>query len=352
MKILEINTEKEWRGGERQTFYLLKGLKEAGLKVELLCLKKSFILKKSEVLNIPIHIVESNNKALIYLIKHGKNFDILHTQTAKAQTIAILTKKFHKRPVVYTRRVSFLPKGRLTKLKYRLTDKVIAVSIAIKNILTNFGINNIEVIPDVAIKKELDRKKGEILKKSLKIENKKIIATISALTPEKDPFTMIKTIKNLSKIRNDFIFLHFGEGKLKKDIKKKLKKYNIKNIYKLLGFYNNIEDYYCIFDIFVMSSKEEGLGSSVLDAFLYKVPVVSTDAAGLKETVFKRGLLCPIGDYRCLANSINKLLEDTRLRCMLVKKAYKDVIKYYSMEKIIENYIKVFQSMFQKNNCI
>ena len=64
---------------------------------------------------------------ILKILKAAPLYDILHAQTGKTHTAAILTKPFHRKKVIYTRRVHFTPKGFLTKLKYKLTDKVIAI---------------------------------------------------------------------------------------------------------------------------------------------------------------------------------------------------------------------------------
>ena len=99
-----------------------------------------------------------------------------------------------------------------------------------------------------------------------------------------------------------------------------------------------------------MSSQEEGLGSSVLDAFIYKVPVVSTDAGGLKETVEGRGLLCHVKDSKCMADSINRILEDKLLREKLVNQAYNDVKEHYSLKQNINKCVRIFNSCIQFGN--
>ena len=218
MKVLEINTEKTWRGGERQTLYTIKGLNNAGIRVELLCRRDYPLSAKIKPLNTPIHEVKNQMAAVIFLIKYGSTFDIIHAQTAKAQSIAILTKMFHKKPVVYTRRVDFKPEGSVTRLKYKLTDRVIAISSTIKNILEEFGVANIDVIPSAVVENNLNRKRAEVLKKELCREKQKIIATVAALVPHKDPFTMVETIHELSTKRDDFIFLHFGDGTLREAV--------------------------------------------------------------------------------------------------------------------------------------
>lgn len=346
MKILEINTEKTWRGGERQTLYTVEGLKDKGINVELLCLNNYPLYNRAIKKGILVRGVKDNLMALFFLLKNGKNYDLLHCQTAKAQTLAVISKPSHSRPVVYTRRVDFRPSGILTRLKYRFTDRVIAISEKIRQILKDLKPSGeIEVIPSCVQERGLDIERALKLKSALNIKNKKILATMAALVPHKDPFTMVETIRLLSETRDDFIFLHFGDGQLREMVEKRIKDYGLQDKYILMGFHEDVEDFFPIIDVFVMSSSEEGLGSVVLDAFLYKVPVVSTVAGGLKETVGGRGLLCPVKDPACLAYSINRLLQDSELRKTLIERAHRDVKIFYSTERMVESYLRVFNSL-------
>jgi glycosyltransferase involved in cell wall biosynthesis len=344
MRILEINTEKTWRGGERQTLLTLKGVKDAGIGVDLLCLEGYPLAERAKSIKITVHKARSQGGALGFLAKNGKNYDLLHAQTALGQTQAVLTKPFHKKPVIYTRRVDFVPRGTLTKLKYKMTDKVIAVSAAVKEILVGLGVSDIDVISDMVWEKELDVERAMAFRESLDIGNRKIVATTSALVPHKDPLTMVEAVKELLKMRDDFVFLHFGEGVLKESVETRIEEYGIGEVYKLLGHHDGVEDYFSIFDVFVMSSKEEGFGSSVLDAFIYKVPVVSTDAGGLKECVGENGLLCAVKDHGCLAESISRVLSDNDLKADLVERGYEYASSVYSESRIIGQYLDVFRA--------
>ncbi len=347
LHVLQINTEKTWRGGERQTIYILQGLREEGLSVSLLCLKNSPLHLKAQKQGFKTFAVKNNLEAILFLANYGKNFDILHAQAAKAQTQAVLTKPFHKRPIVYTRRVDFRPRGILTKFKYTSTDKIVVISYAIKNILEEFGIRNTIVIPSFFVPKKFDNKKSFQLKESLKLGNKKVVATIAALVPHKDPFTMVRAIKELTKIRKDFVFLHFGQGELYKEVACLISELSLEDYYFLMGFHDQVEDYFSIFDVFVISSEQEGLCSSILDAFFYKVPVVSTDAGGLKELVKDRGILCPKKDFKCLAKAINLIIENKNLKSKLIQKAYIEVVQKYNLQTNIKKYLQVYKQVIK-----
>ncbi len=345
MTILEINTEKTWRGGERQTLYTLEGLRDEGAKVELLCMKNSPLAEKAKAIKTSIIEVDSQAAIFFHLLFNTKKYDVIHVQNSKALVWAVLAKWFHAMPVIYTRRVDFVPKGFFTFWKYKQATKIIAISEAIRNILKNQGIQQVEVIPSMIKEKKLNKENAEKTIRELGLTGKKIIATTAAFVPHKDPHTMVRAIAELKKLRNDFVFLHFGEGELMAEIKAEVEKENLQNEYIFKGFVPDAEDFFSVFDVFVMSSKEEGLGSSVLDAFVYRVPVASTDAGGLKETVEGCGLICSVKDYKTLAANINQLLNDEPLAASLTEKAKQRVAEKYSVKKNIEEYLRLFQEV-------
>src|SRR5690606_36657582 len=121
--------------------------------------------------------------------------------------------------------------------------------------------------------------------------------TAAALTAEKDPCTLIRAVHVLRQSRDDFVFLHLGAGgDVEAEARALVKELGLTDHYIFAGFQNGIDDLYRLMDVFVLSSRHEALGTSVLDAFLYPVPVVATDARGLKESLADgRGLLCPVG---------------------------------------------------------
>jgi len=353
MKILQLNTERTYRGGEKQTYYTIIGLLNAEVEVGLVCRKGYPLSKKVKPLlkeyssKFKVWEVSGFKEEFLTIARIGKNYDLIHAQTGKTHTTAILTKPFHRKRVLYTRRVHFVPSGFLTKLKYKLTDEIVAISQDIKNILCSAGIRCDKVVYSCVYPKEINFKRGEELKRNLGIYNKKIIGTFSAFVPHKDPFTLIKVIEELKRFRKDFVFLHFGEGELREEIEKELLNRNLEDVYKIMGFWEDVEDFFSIFDVFVISSSGEGLGSSILDAFYYEVPVVATSAGGLKEIVNGRGILCPVGDSKSIAKGINKLLENTKLRQKLTKSAKKFVEEECSIEVHTRKYLKIYEEVLK-----
>jgi glycosyltransferase involved in cell wall biosynthesis len=241
--------------------------------------------------------------------------------------------------------VDFVPKGFFTKMKYRMTNKLIAISTPIKEILESIGVKKIALITEIVVAKPMNKERAQFMLSEKNIPAKKILATTSAIVQHKDPLTMAAAIYELSKKRQDFVFLHFGDGVLKPALEEKIKEYGIEEYYKLMGFVDRVEDFFSVFDAFVMSSEEEGLGSSVLDAFIYKVPVVSTSAGGLKEIIGDAGLVSEIKNPKALAENLDRILSDEALKKELTEKAFAITVKRNSISKVTEEYLEAFKQV-------
>ncbi len=346
MKILEINLARSWRGGERQTFYTSKSLLDKGHEVTVLCSKGGQLADHCNLQQIPTALVTGSMAMARWLSAYGASYDIIHCQGSKELTWCILTKKIHNRPVVLSRRVNFKPKGALTAWKYRKTDAVVGVSEAIRETLLTFGVKNVQVIPSAFLPTPGDERKIAALREEFNIGNRKVIGTAAAMTSEKDPFTLVDAVKRLYEKRQDFIFLHFGDGVLKEKVMNKIQAAGLAGIYFTPGHRDQVEQVYPLMDVFAMSSLEEGLGSSVLDAFYHRIPVVATAAGGLKNLLDNgRGLLCETGDDACLANGMNNLLDRNEEHLKMTEKAYDYLLENHGISHCTEQYLALFRQL-------
>jgi glycosyltransferase involved in cell wall biosynthesis len=347
MNILELNFEKTWRGGERQTLYNMMGFRNAGHQVSLLCSKRGPLEARAKEEGFKTYAFSNVFSAFFFLMFRSRKYDILHAQSSHILTYAVLAKRFHGNKIIFTRRIFKTPRGRFTKWKYDLTDRIVAISPAIKKVFEGFLNKDVTVISDIVEEKELNRGRAERLISGLGLGHKKfIIGTTAALTREKGPFVMIEAIHALSGKRKDFVFLHFGSGILEREMKERIKKYELESIYHLMGFVENAEDIFSVLDLFVMSSEMEGLGSSVLDAFVYKVPVVSTDAGGLAELVKDgRGVLCKKNSPELLASGIEEVFIKPELVSKMTSLAFDYVKQFHSIQYITNQYIDLIHGL-------
>jgi glycosyltransferase involved in cell wall biosynthesis len=343
MRILEVNLEKSWRGGEKQTLLTSVYLHQQGFDTIIATHPSSPLFNKSINNKLQTIAIKNNWQLFVHLLKNANKYSIVHTHTAKSLLAIALAKPFLHAKIVFSRRHYKAPNSIFSKWKYNQADCITVVSSYIKNVLIESGIKQaIHVIYDSSEHVITDNLKIEELKKHIP-SNKKIIATIAALEDEKNPLLTIQAIYELSKERNDFIFLHFGSGSKQNEMKRFIETNQLDHLYFLMGHIENIESIYPLFDGFILYSKNEGLGSSVIDAFLNKIPVLTSDVGGLHELVQKRGLLIAPNDIKTLKESLNHLLDLNHTET--INLAYTFATNELNNDTIQKKYVNLFQSI-------
>ena len=111
------------------------------------------------------------------------------------------------------------------------------------------------------------------------------------------------------------------------------------------GFRTDVIGLIKSFDIFVMSSITEGLGTSILDAMACAKPVIGTRTGGIPEAVRDgdTGLLVPPQDEAALAGAIVKLLKDPALAARLGASGRQRAAEYFSVERMVSETLDVYQ---------
>jgi glycosyltransferase involved in cell wall biosynthesis len=348
LRILQINTERGWRGGERQTLLTAVGLRERGHAVELLVREGSALAARARALGLVVHTAGGGFSFGYWLALHGKRYEVLHAQTAKVVAWAVAVAPAHRRPVVFSRRTSF-PVGAggwLTRLKWRRLDQMVAISEAAAHAPRALGVST-QVIPSAVLPIVADDARLQQFLKQWALEGKRLVGTAAALSVEKDPVTLIQAAAKVCAQFENVVFVHWGAtGAASHAAEQAIAELGLQERYLLLGFEPDVEQLFAALSVFVMASRYEALGSSVLDAMLQHVPVVSTDAGGLKETVSAgRGLVCAPGDVATMAAHISLMLARPEQAQAMAEVAYAAVRAEYAVDSMVERYIEVYRAV-------
>jgi glycosyltransferase involved in cell wall biosynthesis len=159
---------------------------------------------------------------------------------------------------------------------------------------------------------------------------------VAALTGEKDHTTFVESARIILTQIPEARFFIIGEGPEEKRIAGMIRHLGLESRMFLTGFLSNIGEVMPELDLMVMTSRSEGLGSSILDAFASRVPVVATDAGGIPEIVRDRetGMLAPVGSAESLARKGIEVLNDRALSERLVAGAYELLIDRHTDERM------------------
>ena len=141
-------------------------------------------------------------------------------------------------------------------------------------------------------------------------------------------------------------FVALGTGREEQKIKERAKHLNLGDRFKFLGFRKDVGAILKRFDLFVMASKWEGLGTSILDAQSIGLPVIATNTGGIPEIVHDdlSGILVPPKNPEELAKSIIRLMHDKALRDRLSRCAISEV-KKFSIGRVIDQNIELLRAL-------
>ena len=121
-----------------------------------------------------------------------------------------------------------------------------------------------------------------------------------------------------------------------------------KNV-KYLGFRKDIKELIVKCDIFVLPSYREGVPRTLLEAASMSKPIVTTNAPGCKEVVDDgfNGFLVPIKDYKSLAEKIEILIDNPKMRKEFGENSRIKAVNEFDIKAVVNQYIAVYEEIIQ-----
>ena len=180
--------------------------------------------------------------------------------------------------------------------------------------------------------------------------NKKkfIVTTVAAMVPVKGLEYFIKSAEIVYKKNNNVFFIIAGpEISSQKKYSKKIKSILLdKHYIKYIGMCNDIPQLLANSDVFVCSSLSEAGPITVYEAMSMKIPVVTTDVGACNQIIinYENGIIVPVKDSIKISQAINNILDDDHLRNKISSNAYKFASKFFSLDKIIKQYIDFYNN--------
>ncbi|HEC83156.1 MAG TPA: glycosyltransferase family 1 protein, partial [Firmicutes bacterium] len=290
-------------------------------------------------------------------IINRNNSQILHVHSSHALSLGLLVKiRLRHLILVASRRVDFpVRKPVFGSLKYnnRLVNRIICVSRNIADVLKRDGVDESRL---TVIRSGIDlsrfsrRPVKPDLKRALGIpQDNLVVGTVAALVGHKDYPTLLEAAARVRKKIDNVTFCAVGEGPDRAKLESLRARLGLDKHFLFAGFHKAIADYYNLFDVFVLASRMEGLGTATLEAMSCGIPVVATAAGGIPEIVSdgSNGLLVPTGNPDSLADAITKVLQDSDLRARLAAGA-RITAQGFSVEKTVEDHINLYQELLNE----
>lgn len=350
MRVLHLDTDLGWRGGQQQVLLLAQGLAShprfRGEAITV-CRPGSILAQRLGAANLPrreLDVASPWSPVGVWKLRRlatELGVDVIHAHASHAHNLAALATIASRRHLVVTRRVDFPPKG---IWKYRRCDRIVAISQAIAGLLRGAGVpsERTVVIPsgiDPLRFAEADRARGRA---ALGLaEDDLAVLCVAALEDHKDHATLLAAWERIAAAHPRAKLLLAGEGRLRETIAARAAA--LPRV-RLLGFRDDIPDLLAASDAFALTSHLEGLGTAVMDAMCCGLPVVATRAGGIPELIEDGvdGLLAPVRDASAVATALASVLADPGLRARLGAAGQATAQRRFLASAMVDAYVDLY----------
>ncbi|MBI2089971.1 MAG: glycosyltransferase family 4 protein [Deltaproteobacteria bacterium] len=342
LKILHIDPERAWGGGEVQVLGLLRSLVARGHENHLLCHPQGALLraaKAREVTTFPIVVRNDLDLrsafSLRRLIRTGA-YDVVHFHTKRAHALALVLGRTHGGlRYVVTRRMDYpVKRNWYTRGLYnRKVDGVVAISRKIAEVLVAGGVRAEKIR---VIHSGIDPGSFQAIPECRSAPGEIVIGTIAVLEERKGHRFLLAAAAALKGQGYRIRYRFAGEGTQREPLAKIVRQSGLEDDVEFLGFVTDIPKFLSSVDLFVLPSLYEGLGISVLEAMAAGKPVVASQIGGIPEIVMDRvtGMLVPPQDPEALAGAISELLSHNGLRRMMGERGRERVLKNFTLAEM------------------
>lgn len=363
LRSVHVDTERAWGGGQRQVAWLAAGLARRGHPTWVMArLSDRFTARLADagVTVAPCAPVAEWDPLAIARIRGlaqrtGAQLVVAHA--AHAAALAALATLGTGVRLVITRRVA-LPVGRsgLSRWKHRRAALIVAVSERVREALLAVGVERerIRVVRSgVDLARPAEPAGGALLRALGLDPGRPLAVMVSALVPpHKDPVTFLRALAEARRRCPTLQGLLVGGGPLLAEARRVASELGLEGAVRLPGHRDDAERLLTAATVAVLSSRDEGMGTTLLDAMLWGVPVVATAAGGVREVVRDGldGLLSPPGDGAALGANLAAVLADAALRGRLVASA-RERVREFSSERMVEQTVDAYRHALYSAPC-
>ncbi len=298
----------------------------------------------------------------LYTFFRNERFDIVHTHSSKTGFMGRIAAKLAGiKIIIHTiHGFPFHPyQSKIVRSFYQNLERIAGVFCD-----TAVSVNSFE--RKLAVQKHLINKKkivticngikGLVSQNHIKLkelgiaENNTIVGSVSRFSEQKNIINLIKVAIDSVKDEQSIKFIFIGDGEYFKHAQQLVRKAEVEDNIRLIGWKSNVAEWYELFDIVILYSKWEGLSLTLLEAMSMKKPVIASDIKGNNELIVdgENGYLIKIGEHKDLTKKILSLSKDTLTQNKFGAAGYKIFLEYFTLDRFVESYIDLYQKLIKK----
>ncbi len=281
--------------------------------------------------------------------------DIIHTNSTKAGVLGRLAGRMIGVPVIihtihghvfhsyFNPVISYLFRL-IERFSALCSHKVITVGELQRRDILQYKVGNSRKVISIPIGLELEplltceRYRGQLKRELGLDENILVVGIVARLFPVKGHDLFLEAAAKVQKEFSPVKFIIVGGGELEEPLKHKVKKLQMERDVFFLGYRGDLPEIYADLDVVVLSSYNEGLPVSIIEAMAAAKPVVATEVGGVRELVQheETGYVVPPGNANALAEAILKLIKDPSKRHVMGTQGRQHVNSQFTLERMLQ----------------
>ena len=351
---IHIDTARTWRGGQNQVLLTVTGLRAIGQRAALVVHPDGELRRRAsegpDVISLaPRSEVDLSAAWRFARVVKRLQPDVIHAHDPHGVAMASLALSLGSTSagagrapaLVVARRVDFhLKNNSFSRWKHRQVDTFIAASEAIRRMLVADGVpdaKTVTVHEGIDIEHVRAAPPVNIHEVFFLPHHAPVVGNVAALVPHKGQRHLIEAAHLVVQQVPDARFIILGEGELREHLERLVREHHLEKHVLLPGFRADVLGCMKTFDLFVMSSVTEGLGTSILDAMACGKAVIASRTGGIPEVVDDgvTGLLVEPRDHHALATAIVTMLKDPARRRAMAAAGLARVSERFSVERMV-----------------
>jgi glycosyltransferase involved in cell wall biosynthesis len=354
MKILFVNTYKDWGGDEKWTINTGKGLKAKGHEVVIA--SKPGHETESRALENGLEIFPLDIGPDIaywkipgikrYIKKQG--FDVVVCVQNRDIKIAALAAKLAGVKLVLGRQALDAMKQRLYhRLAFtKFVDGIITNTHALKKLYMSYGWFQDDFIHPVHDGMEIQENVEDIdLRKEFNLPDDSVVLVGAGRIVHQKGFDLLVEVAQMAKKENlNWRFIIVGEGQLEEQLKKVAVEFQVENHIQFIGFRKDVLPIMKAADLFVLSSRSESMTNVLREAMSVNTACVATDVYGISELIEHKesGFIVEPFSSKAIFDGIKQVLSNPELKTKIERNSLRRIEEGFTMERMINDIEALF----------
>ena len=357
---LHIDTARTWRGGQGQVMHTVMGLRAQRQRAALAAHPEGELFRRMSEGTDLIPLAPRNEIDLAAAWRLSRVLkqlrpDVIHAHdphgVAMAATALSIASPSPEPPLVASRRIEFrIAHNSFSRWKYGRVACFIAISEAVRDRLIADGIprqNTTVVHEGVDVERIVHLPAANVHAAFFLPTHAPVVGNIGALVAQKGQHHLVDAAAIVLRAVPDARFVILGEGELRPALEEQIKRKHLERHVFLAGFRPDVLELLKGVDLFALSSLQEGLCTSLVDAMAASKASVATRVGGVPEVVAdgETGLLVPPRDHEALAEGIIALLKDSAQRTRMGEAGLTRARKLFTVEHMVDGTMAVYERL-------